>query len=57
MDQNKINFIVVETTELHDKTAELYEALIDKEDEEAVSVIDEIRKRLLIIRKDLTNEV
>lgn len=57
MEQNKINFIVAETTDLHDKTTELYEALMDNEKTEAISVIDDMRKKLLAIRKDLTNEV
>lgn len=57
MEQNKVNFIVAETTNLHDKTTELYEALMDNEKKEALKVITEMRSRLLAIKKDLENEV
>ena len=56
MDQNKIDFIVDKTTQLHDKSTELYEALMDKEVKESLKIIDDIRKELLTIRKDLIGE-
>lgn len=56
MDQNKIKFIVAETTELHYKVSELYEALIDDEYDNSIKIIDDIRSKLLTIRKDLTGE-
>ena len=56
MDQNKIKFIVAETTELHHKVSELYEALIDNEYDNSIKIIDNIRSKLLTIRKDLTGE-
>lgn len=55
MEQSKINFIVAETTDLHDKTAELYEALMDKESKEVViKLIDYMRSKLLTIKKDIS---
>lgn len=57
MEQNKINFIVAETTDLHDRVAELYEALMDKENVESIKIIDKVRDKLLVIRKDIANEV
>lgn len=53
MEQSKIDFIVDGTTSLHDKVAELYEALMDKENDEALKVMDGIRKELLTIKKNI----
>lgn len=53
MEQSKVNFIWSETNDLHDKTTELYEALMEKETDEAVALIDSMRSKLLTIRKDI----
>ncbi len=57
MEQDKINFIVAETTDLHNNTAALYEALMDEEKEEVVNLINSMRSKLLTIKKDILNEV
>lgn len=53
MDQSKINFIWEETSDLHDKTTELYEALMDQDVEVASKLIDRMRSKLLTIKKDI----
>jgi len=57
MVNNTNKYIITQTTNLHDKVAEAYEALIDKEHSEAIKVLDEIGEMSRQIKKDLlTNE-
>lgn len=53
MVKNRIKFIVSETTQLHDLTAEAYEALMDEEREEAIRVLDAIADKARALKKDL----
>lgn len=53
MVNSKINFIVTETTALHNDVAEAYEALMDEETKEAVKVLDRIAERARAIKLDL----
>ena len=51
--RNKPNYIWEETNNLHDKLTELYESLMESQDDDSVKIIDDIRASLLTIRKDL----
>lgn len=53
MQQKRIKFIVSETTQLHDKVAEAYEALMDEENDEAVKVLDSIAEKARELKADL----
>ena len=53
MQQKKVNYIVTQTTELHDKVAEAYEALMDEENAEALKVLDSIAEQTRLIKADL----
>ena len=53
MEQTKINFIWSETSDLHDKTTELYEALMEQETEVASKLIDRMRSKLLTLKNDI----
>lgn len=41
------------TSELHDDVANIYESIIDKEDEEAFKMIDELRRKLKALKDNL----
>ena len=56
MQQTRVNFIVTETTNLHDLTAEAYEALMDEENKEAVKVLDKIAEKARELKADLLNK-
>jgi hypothetical protein len=56
MQQNRINFIVTETTALHDKVAEAYEALMDGENKEAVKILDSIAEKARELKTDLSTK-
>ncbi len=47
------SYITTETTDLHNKTAALYEALMDREAEETILLIDQMREKLLTLKKDV----
>lgn len=53
MDGKVINYIVSETTDLHNKVAEAYEALMDGENKEAIRTLDSIAEKARMIKKDL----
>lgn len=52
MQEKTINYIVTETTELHDKVAEAYEALMDGDNKKAIKTLDEIAERTRLIKAD-----
>ena len=53
MQQRRVNFIVTETTNLHDMVAEAYEALMDEENKEAIKVLDSIAEKTRELKADL----
>jgi threonine dehydrogenase-like Zn-dependent dehydrogenase len=53
MKNSRINFIVTETTEMHNEVAEAYEALMDGETKEAIKVLDKIAERARTLKADL----
>ena len=53
MQEKRVSYIVSQTTELHDKVAEAYEALMDNENDEAVEVLDKIAELTRSIKADL----
>jgi len=53
MQKERISFIVAETTEMHNKVAEAYEALMDDERKEAIKVLDQIAEKSRELKKDL----
>lgn len=53
MVEKRVNFIVSETTQLHDKVAEVYEALMDEENKEAIKALDLIAEKCREIKADL----
>lgn len=53
MESKKINFIVSETTAMHNEVAEAYEALMDGEHKEAIKVLDKIAERARTLKADL----
>jgi hypothetical protein len=56
--EDKIKYIVTETTLLHNKVAEAYEALADGEIKEGIKLLDEIADKTRDMKKDLlTKEV
>jgi len=56
MQNSRVQFIVSETTDMHDKVAEAYEALIDGEREEAIKVLDAIADKARALKKDLLTQ-
>lgn len=53
MQQRRINFIITETTELHNKVTEAYEALMDEDNKEAIKVLDSIAEKAKELKADL----
>jgi len=53
MVEKRIKFIISETTQLHNKVAEVYEALMDEENKEAIIVLDLIAEKCREIKADL----
>ncbi len=51
----RIKVINSQTSELHDEVASLNEALVDKNKEESVELIDSIRTRLNILKDQIVN--
>lgn len=56
MQQNKINFIVNETTGMHNMVAEAYEALMDEETDVAIKVLNSIADKARELKADLLNK-
>jgi len=55
LSSRRIKVINTQTFELHDDVASLNEALVDKEKEESVELIDSIRTRLNILKDQIVN--
>lgn len=55
LDSRRIKVINSQTYELHDDVASLNEALVDKDREESVMLIDNIRTRLNILKDQIIN--
>jgi len=53
MKEKRVKFIVEETTKLHNKVAEAYEALMDGENKEATKVLDKIAEICRELKSDL----
>lgn len=56
MQETKIKFIVSETTQMHNEVAEAYEALMDREDKDAIKALDRICERARGLKADLLNQ-
>ena len=56
MQKNRVRFAVNESNLMHDDVDELYEALIDSEDDEAMIVLERIAERVRNIKADLTGK-
>lgn len=56
MQQTRVNFIVTETTNLHDLVAEAYEALMDNEKKEATVALTSIIEKAKELKDDLLNK-
>lgn len=55
MEENKIKSVNHLTNELHDSITELYEELMEENDEESVKVIDKIILRLRDLKNNIIN--
>jgi len=56
MQQTRVNFIVTETTNLHNLVAEAYEALMDNEKKEANVALTSIIEKAKELKDDLLNK-
>ena len=55
LNSRRIKVINTQTYELHDDVANLNEALVDKDKEESVDLIDSIRTRLNLLKDQIVN--
>ena len=55
LSSRRIKVINTQTYELHDDVANLNEALVDKEKDESVELIDSIRTRLNLLKDQIIN--
>jgi hypothetical protein len=55
LNSRRIKVINTQTYELHDDVANLNEALVDKDKEESVELIDSIRTRLNLLKDQIVN--
>ena len=55
LSSRRIKVINTQTYELHDDVANLNEALVDKEKDESVELIDSIRARLNLLKDQIIN--
>ena len=53
MVETRVKFIVEETLQLHDLVTEVYEALVDDERKEALSVLENIAEKVRVLKADL----
>lgn len=55
LDSRRITVINVQTEDIHDEVASLNESLVDKERQEALELIDNIRTKLNILKDQIVN--
>ena len=56
MEERAIERVNNLTNELHDTITEINEALIDRDNESTIKIINSLQKRLKEIKRDLSNE-
>lgn len=53
MEQRRVRYILEETSQLHDKVDEVYEALMDNEHKQAIKLLVQLADKARLIKSDL----